>query len=378
MKRRLASKKTVVCVGPGGVGKTTTAAALGVLAARSGLRTLVCTIDPAPRLADALGVANLGAKPSPIAAATAAALGIASPDRLHAMRVDPSAAFAQLVNEQVADPELRRHIFGNPLYRSVTTNLTGSQEYAATLALYEIRRDGAYDLIVLDTPPTANALEFLETPERLATAIASPAVQWFARPDPRERRFSLKRLGVGGAMVIRRAGRLMGSQFLDDLGAFLLDIREVLGGFLARAREIEAVLKQPDVGFVLVLTPAAAAVNEALYFARRLRETGSPLCCFLANRTLPEPGNHTDASLRASLLSLPSLCDLPKEELDLATAHLAHMAEFLGKIAHAQKQELERLSREAPGVEIATVPLLPHDVSSIDSLRAIADRLGSV
>jgi anion-transporting ArsA/GET3 family ATPase len=377
MKRRLASKKTVVCVGPGGVGKTTTAAALGVIAARSGLRTLVCTIDPAPRLADALGVANLGAKPSPIAAATAAALGIASPDRLHAMRVDPSAAFAQLVNEQVADPELRRHIFGNPLYRSVTTNLTGSQEYAATLALYEIRRDGAYDLIVLDTPPTANALEFLETPERLATAIASPAVQWFARPDPREKRFSLKRLGVGGAMVIRRAGRLMGSQFLDDLGAFLLDIREVLGGFLARAREIEAVLKQPDVGFVLVLTPAAAAVSEALYFARRLRETGSPLCCFIANRTLPEPGNHTAASLRASLLSLPSLCDLPKEELDLATTCLARMAEFLAKIARAQKQELERLSREAPGIEITTVPLLPHDVSSIDSLRAIADRLGS-
>jgi anion-transporting ArsA/GET3 family ATPase len=338
---------------------------------------LVCTIDPAPRLADALGVANLGAKPTPIAAATAAALGIASPDRLHAMRVDPSAAFAQLVNEQVADPELRSHIFGNPLYRSVTTNLTGSQEYAATLALYEIRRDGAYDLIVLDTPPTANALEFLETPERLATAIASPAVQWFARPDPREKRFSLKRLGVGGAMVIRRAGRLMGSQFLDDLGAFLLDIREVLGGFLARAREIEAVLKQPDVGFVLVLTPAAAAVSEALYFARRLRETGSPLCCFIANRTLPEPGNHTAASLRASLLSLPSLRDLSQEELDLATACLARMAEFLGKIAHAQKQELERLSREAPGIEITTVPLLPHDVSSIDSLRAIADRLGS-
>ncbi len=378
MKRRLASKKTVVCVGPGGVGKTTTAAALGVIAARSGLRTLVCTIDPAPRLADALGVANLGAKPSPIAAATAAALGIASPDMLHAMRVDPSAAFAQLVNEQVADPELRSHIFGNPLYRSVTTNLTGSQEYAATLALYEIRRDGHYDLIVLDTPPTANALEFLETPERLATAIASPAVQWFARPDPREKRFSLKRLGVGGAMVIRRAGRLMGSQFLDDLGAFLLDIREVLGGFLARAREIEAVLKQPDVGFVLVLTPAAAAVSEALYFARRLRETGSPLCCFIANRTLPEPGNCTNASLRAGIESLSALRDLSQEELDLATACLARMAEFLGKIARAQKQELERLSREAPGIEITTVPLLPHDVSNIDSLRAIADRLESV
>jgi anion-transporting ArsA/GET3 family ATPase len=375
MKRRLDSKKTVVCVGPGGVGKTTTAAALGVIGARAGLRTLVCTIDPAPRLADALGVANLGPVPMAIAKDTAAALGISSADRLHAMRVDATTAFAHLVNEQVADPELKSHIFGNPLYRHVTTNLTGSQEYAATLALYELRRDGGYDLIVLDTPPTANALEFLETPERLATAIASPAVQWFARPNPREGRFSLKRLGVGGAMIIRRAGRLMGSQFLDDLGAFLLDIREVLGGFLQRAREIEAVLKQPDVGFVLVLTPATATVNEALFFARRLRESGSPLCCFIANRTLNEPPSCTLAQLRDGLASLPALADAPAADIDRAAASLASLGDYLSRIAHAQKLELERLARESPGIDITTVPLLPHDVSSIDSLRAIADRL---
>jgi anion-transporting ArsA/GET3 family ATPase len=378
MKHRISSKKTVVCVGPGGVGKTTTAAALGVIGARNGLRTLVCTIDPAPRLADALGVAKLSAKPAPIAADTAAALGIDSPELLHAMRVDPAVAFAQLVNEQVADPELRSHIFSNSLYRHVTTNLTGSQEYAATLALYEIRRDGGYDLIVLDTPPTANALEFLETPERLAEAIASPAVQWFARPDTKPGRFSLKRLGMGSAMIIRRAGKLMGSQFLDDLGAFLLDIREVLGGFLARAREIEAVLKQPDVGFVLVVTPDSGAVNEALYFARRLRDTGSPLCCFIANRTVAEPASRTPETVRAGLLSMPALRDLPAEELEGTTSHLVYLAEYLGKIARAQQRELERLGRESPGVEITTVPLLPHDVSSIDSLRAIADRLGGV
>lgn len=375
MKRRLADKKTLVCVGPGGVGKTTTAAALGVIGARSGLRTLVCTIDPAPRLADALGVSNLGGRPVPIAAATAAALGIPSPDLLYAVRVDPSTAFAQLVNEQVADPELRSHIFGNPLYRHVTTNLTGSQEYAATLALYELRRDGNYDLIVLDTPPTANALEFLETPQRLADAIASPAVQWFARPDPKLSRFSLKRLGVGGAMVIRRAGKLMGSQFLDDLGAFLLDIREVLGGFLLRAREIETVLKRPDVGFVLVMTPETAAVNEALYFARRLRETGAPMCCYIANRTLHEfPPCSLDV-VRDYLSTLPETRDMPVEALDQTAQSLARLADYLEKIAHAQQQELTRLARESPGVDITTVPLLPHDVSSVDSLRAIADRL---
>jgi len=374
MKRSVAGKKTVVCVGPGGVGKTTTAAAIGVIGARSGVRTLVCTIDPAPRLADALGVPDLGAKPAPVAGATAAALGIADANLLHAMRVDPSAAFGQLVNEQVADPELRNHIFSNSLYRHVTTDLTGSQEYAATLALYEIRRDGGYELIVLDTPPTANALEFLETPQRLADAIASPAVQWFARPDPRESRFSLRRLGVGGAGILRRAGKLMGSQFLDDLGAFLLDIREVLGSFLLRAREIEAVLKQQDVGFVLVMTPETAAVNEALYFARRLRETGSPLCCYIANRVLQEPGPCTEEIVRQKISGLG---DVAADDVEHAAAKLASLSAYLGKIARAQAYEIERLARESPSVHITTVPLLPHDVSNIDSLRAIADRLES-
>jgi anion-transporting ArsA/GET3 family ATPase len=377
MKRRLAGKKTLVCVGPGGVGKTTTAAALGVMAARSGLRTLVCTIDPAPRLADALGVPQLDATPTPIATETSSALGIPSPDLLSAMRVDPRIAFAHLVEEQVKDPALRARIFSNSLYRHVTTDLTGSQEYAATLSLFELRRDGAYDLIILDTPPTANALEFLETPKRLAAAIGSPALQWFARPDPNTSRFSLKRLGLGGAMILRRAGKLMGSQFLDDLGEFLLDSREVLGGFLTRAQDIEAVLKRPDVGFVLVMTPETASVNEALFFADRLRESGSPLCCYIANRTLPEPAPCTEPELRHQLGALISTTQASSETLDVAARKLAALAGYLTQIAHAQKSELARLASSSPGVEITTVPLLPHDVSSIDSLRAIADRLES-
>jgi anion-transporting ArsA/GET3 family ATPase len=375
MKRLLATKKTLVCVGPGGVGKTTTAAALGVIGARAGLKTLVCTIDPAPRLADALGIANLSAEPTAIAADVASALGINSTGTLHAMRVDPEAAFAELVKDQVADVELRHRIFSNSLYRHVTKNLTGSQEYAATLALFDLRRRGHYDLIVLDTPPTANALEFLETPARLAAAISSPALQWFARPDPRAGRFSLKRLGAGGALVIRRAGKLVGSQFLDDLGAFLLDIRDVLGGFLARAREIESVLRQPDVGFVLVLSPETAAVSEALYFAGRLRETGVPLCWYVANRTLAGPVPCQPDEMRNYLRSWPSLGDLPAADIDQATDKLAALQQYITKIAQAQTRELERLSHESPDIEITTVPLLPHDVSNLDSLKAIANRL---
>jgi anion-transporting ArsA/GET3 family ATPase len=146
---------------------------------------------------------------------------------------------------------------------------------------------------------------------------------------------------------------------------------------LTRAREIEAVLKQSDVGFILVLTPATAAVNEALYFTRRLREAGSPLCCYIANRTLQEPLPCPTALLREQIAAMPALRDLTAAEIDSATLKLADLAQYLTKIAHAQKRELERLSHESPGVEITTVPLLPHDISSIDSLRAIADLLES-
>jgi anion-transporting ArsA/GET3 family ATPase len=375
VKDLIGTKKTLVCVGPGGVGKTTTAAAMGVIGARAGLRTLVCTIDPAPRLADALGIASLSGEPTAIHADAAALLGIALPGTLHATRVEPEAAFAQLVNEQVADPELRKRIFANSLYRHVTTTLTGSQEYAATLALYHLSRSGKFDLIVLDTPPTTNALEFLETPERLAAAISSPALQWFARPDPSTSRFSLKRLGSGGALMIRRAGRLVGSQFLDDLGGFLLDIRDVLGGFLTRAREIEALLRQPDVAFMLVLSPETAAVNEALDFTGKLRERGMPLSMYIANRTVMEPMRWSVEELRAQLKALPLLHDMADDERETALRSLGSLHAYLTNIAQAQKRELERLARESPGLDIVTVPLLPHDVSNLESLQAIANRL---
>src|SRR5262249_55870168 len=154
-------------------------------------------------------------------------------------RLDTERAFAALVEEQVADPEVRRRILGNRIYRQITTTLTGSQEYAATLALHDLARRGDYDLIVLDTPPTANALDFLQAPRRMAAAASSPAIQWFARPAEAGKRFSLQRLRSGSALVLRRLAKFVGSQFLDDVGAFLVDFQFVLAGFLARAEQID-------------------------------------------------------------------------------------------------------------------------------------------
>ena len=378
-------KRIVVCVGPGGVGKTTTAAALGAIAARLGRKTLVCTIDPAPRLADALGVSGLGPEPRPVPPEACRALGIPAEGaaRLFAVRLDTARAFARLVDEQVADPEMRRRIFDNAIYRQVTTSLTGSQEYAATLALYELAREGAYDLIVLDTPPTANALDFLDAPKRIAAAVSSPALSWFAR-SPRGgegdgggglRRLSLRRLRAGGALVLRRLAKLVGSRFLDDVGAFLTDFQQVLGGFLERAQAVDLLLRSPDTAFLLVLVPAVAAVDEALYFHGRLREAGVPLSAFIANRVQPAPGLTDAVELTKALRATPAFADLPDAALIEAAARLVPLARTFAALYEGERREIARLGAQAPGTEITQIPLLDHDVDNLAELRVVGEAL---
>ncbi|HVZ89196.1 MAG TPA: ArsA-related P-loop ATPase, partial [Polyangia bacterium] len=370
-------KRIVVCVGPGGVGKTTTAAALGAAAARLGRKTLVSTIDPAPRLADALGVGGLGPEPRPVPAEACRALGIpeAAAGRLSAVRLDTARAFARLVEEQVADPEMRRRIFDNAIYREITTSLTGSQEYAATLALHELARAGAYDLIVLDTPPTANALDFLDAPKRLAAAVTSPALSWFARPAGGGGLFSLQRLRAGGALVLRRLAKLVGSRFLDDIGAFLTDFQGVLGGFLERAKAVDALLRAPEAAFLLVLVPAVAAVDEALYFHDRLREAGVPLAAFVANRVQPAPGLVDAAALAAALRASPAFADLSETARADGAARLEPIARAAEALHAGERREIARLRARAPGTPIREVPLLDRDVDNLAELRVVGEAL---
>ena len=372
-------KRIVVCVGPGGVGKTTTAAALGATAARLGRKTLVCTIDPAPRLADALGVGGLGPEPRPVPAEACRALGIPEEGvgRLFAVRLDTARAFARLVDEQVADPEMRRRIFDNAIYRQITTSLTGSQEYAATLALYELAREGAYDLIVLDTPPTANALDFLDAPKRIAAAVSSPALTWFARPAEGSglKLLSFRRLRAGGAIVLRRLAKLVGSRFLDDVGAFLTDFQQVLGGFLERAKAVDLLLRGPDTAFLLVLVPAVAAVDEALYFHGRLRDAGVPLSAFIANRVQPAPGLTEAGALAAALRATPLFGDLTDAALAEAAARLAPLAGRFAALHEGERREIARLAAQAPGTEITQIPLLDHDADNLAELRVVGEAL---
>jgi anion-transporting ArsA/GET3 family ATPase len=373
-------KRILVCVGPGGVGKTTTAAAIGALAARRGRRTLICTIDPAPRLADALGVSGLGSEPRAVPPAACRALGIPDDgaERLFAVRLDTEKTFARFVESEVADPAMRRRIFDNTIYRQITTALTGSQEYAATLALYDLARNSGFDLIVLDTPPTANALDFLDAPKRIAAAISSPAIKWFARPAagaPGAARFSFQRLWAGGALVVRRLAKLVGSQFLDDVTAFLVDFQGVLGGFLNRANAIDRLLRGDDVAFLLVLAPAAAAVDEALYFHGRLHEAGVPLGAFIANRVAPAPGIVDAAALATALRAEAAFADLSDATIAEAAARLGPLARGFEALYASERQQLERLSARAPATAITRVPRLDHDGDNLVELRVVGDSL---
>ena len=370
----LAERKIVVCVGPGGVGKTTSAAAVAARAARLGKKTLVTTIDPAPRLADALGVA-LTAEPAAVPDTVAAALGVA-PGMLHVARLDTARAFSALVQEQVADPAMRRRIFENPIYRQITTTLTGSQEYAATLALYDIVRRNQFELVVLDTPPTANALDFLEAPRRLAEAISSPAIQWFAGSSQDQgSRFSLRRLRSGSALVLKRLAKFVGSQFLEDIAAFLTDFQTVLGGFLERAESVSERLRRSDVAFLLVLAPETPAVDEALYFEQRLRASGIRLAAFIVNRVHGRPGMSDVDELAAHLRARPELRALSDGDIERVAAPLARTALEAQQLCDSEDREIERLRAASPGTTLFRVPLLEEEVATLATLKRVGDCL---
>jgi len=373
------SKRVLVCLGPGGVGKTTTAAAIGALAARRGRRTLVCTIDPAPRLADALGTGGLGPDPRPVPAEARRALGIegAAGDLLSAVRIDTERTFEKLVTEAVADPDMRRRIFDNTLYRQITTMLTGSQEYAATLALHDFVVSGQWDLVVLDTPPTTNALDFLDAPQRIAAAVSSPALKWFSRPPEKESRFSFQRLRSGGALLVRRLAKLVGNTFLDDVGAFLVDFQEALAGFLVRAKAVDELLRGPDVGFLLVLAPVVAAVDEALYFHDRLRAAGIQLAGFVANRVQPRAGLTDVGAIAAALQAHAAFAELAAGTIEDAATILAPVARAFGDLHASERRELARLGSRAAGISITEVPLFDHGVDNLAELRVVGEHLSA-
>jgi anion-transporting ArsA/GET3 family ATPase len=364
----IASRRVLVCVGSGGVGKTTVAAAIGLQAALDGKRVLVCTIDPARRLADAMGLGALGNVEARVPDQAFVQAGLSPRGELHAMMLDVKRTWDELVTRHAPDPARRDRILQNRLYHQMSAALAGSQEYMAMEKLHELATDRDYDLIVLDTPPTAHALDFLEAPERIIDFLGNDTARSILAPAAGAGRLGLKLAQVGSGFIVKTLARFTGAEMLHDLGEFLAGFQGMYDGFKRRAAEVRALLARPSTGFVLVASPSPLSIDEALAFHERLRTEGMPVAGLVANRVTPDlwdgAGPLPDAAALAAAL--------PRDE-GLAARLALTLAEHQG-LAEADALALTRLFRAVPGPR-AVVPRLERDVHDLAGLAGLAARL---
>jgi anion-transporting ArsA/GET3 family ATPase len=346
----LAGRRVLVVSGAGGVGKTTTAAALALRAALLGRRVLVCTIDPSRRLTTSLGLTSLGGKPR--------ALDIerfepAPGGTLHAMTLDTRRTFDALVERHTPDAAARKRILENRFYRQVSSALAGSHEYMAMEKLLDLSADPRFDLVVLDTPPTRHALDFLEAPERLMGFLDASVLRWFLKPYFVGGRLALKVATRTGAVFLALADRVLGLQFLQDLSEFFLAFEGMYEGFKERAGRVHALLRRHDSGFVLVAGPASSSLDEALFFHERLDQQGMPFVGFIVNRLHP---------------AAPAAARGPAPEIDDDLGdRLVEVFKDYGRLSRAEAKQVARLEEETGGKPV-TVPELEGDVHDLDGL----------
>jgi len=366
----LETRRVLLIAGCGGVGKTTTCAALGLAAARRGKRVLCLTIDPARRLAESLGLERVRTEAQSVAPEVFAAAGLDVPGSLTVMMLDTKSTFDALVTSLAKDDDRRQRIMGNVLYKYISTKLAGTQEYMAMEKLYAVKDDPAYDLILLDTPPTSHALDFLDAPERLVDAIDSPAVRWFMDAFEQSGRFSLNLLQRTASSVLRGIGRITGGGFLEQVASFMSEINELFGGWKQRAELVSSALRGPEVGYLLVTTPDPMSLREVRFFAERLGTQGVAPSAYVVNRVHHvTPTSASEAEVTATLARHGVMlgADGPKRVLDAAKQERR-----LGELDRLHLIALEGGEAKAAVVE---VPDFPRDIHDVGRLAWVADVL---
>lgn len=370
----LATKEMVLVCGSGGVGKTTMAAAMAVLAANDiGGRVLVLTVDPARRLADALGVGALGNDAIRVPDSQFADAGIEPRGELWAAMLDTKAGWDELIRRHAPDDDVRDSVLANPLYQNITSRFVHSHDYLAMEQLHEVHSSGEYDLIIVDTPPSRNALDILDAPGRMKEFFGSRLLRWLTVPY-RSRLFT-----VASKPFYQVADRVLGSRFLQDIAEFFMLFQAMERGFVAHASEVERLLSDPRSTFVVVSTLEAAPSHEAAYLARELTRRELHLGAIVANRTLPKSFTAKSSAASARKLVACARGDLADvvassigSEPQIVGDVLAEIGERFHDVAVVATREAERRSELGELASLLVIaPMLEGDVNDLADLAKL-------
>ena len=357
----------VVCCGSGGVGKTTTAAALALRAAEQGRKVVVLTIDPARRLAQSLGLTELDNNPREVE-------GIDGPGKLFAMMLDMQRTFDEIV-EKHADPDRVEQILTNPFYQSLSAGFSGTQEYMAMEKLGQLRRTGeetgSWDLIIVDTPPSRSALDFLDAPNRLGSFLDGRLIKVLMAPAKAGGGFALKVLASGFSIATIALNKLLGSGLLHDVQTFVGSLESMFGGFRQRAEETYQLLQAEGTAFLVVAAPEPDALREAAYFTERLAAESMPLAGLILNRV--HPVAVPELSAEKALAAAEEL-DGDSADERLAAGLLRLHAERV-RLAARERRLAERFTASHPGVAVAEIPAQPGDIHDLQGLRVAGELL---
>jgi len=363
--------RIIVCCGSGGVGKTTTAAALGLrAAAQHGRNVVVLTVDPARRLAQSMGLTSLDNIPRPVPDAAGPGGG-----SLHAMMLDMKRTFDEIV-EQHADPDRAAQILANPFYQSLSSGFSGTQEYMAMEKLGQLRRSDEWDLIVVDTPPSRSALDFLDAPQRLGRFLDGRLLRLLTAPAKVGGRAYLRVLNAGFGMVTGVLTKILGAQVLRDAQTFVSALDTMFGGFRERAEYTYRLLRAPGTSFLVIAAPEPDALREASYFVERLAAEGMPLAGLVLNRVHELPAARLSAAR-----SLAAAETLQAADNGAADGQGGHALAVAALRLHAGRMELaaserrlaEHFTAAHPLIPVVQIPAQPEDVHDLDGLAAIGE-----
>jgi anion-transporting ArsA/GET3 family ATPase len=349
-----------VCAGSGGVGKTTTAAALAMGAAAEGAKVAVVTIDPARRLANSLGLQELGNEPRLIEPERFAEHGVEMRGELWALMLDAKRTFDELIEHLAPDARTRDEVLSNRIYAQLSNAVAGSQEFTAIAKLYDLDAGGEFDLLVLDTPPSRNALDFLDAPQRLTGFFQGRALRVFLRPA-----------GIGGRIIGRGTGvafgllrRVTGVDLMEDLSVFFRALGGMIDGFAARADRVSALLADPGTTFLIVTSPQHDPIEEAIFFHRKLREAGMPFGGVVVNRLHTPPGLNGE---------LPT--ELVAELGERLAGRVATSARELAALAERDAANVAHLRERLGNPPLVIVPERQDDVHDVEGLAHVRAHL---